>query len=203
MPMHRHQTMSAARKQSGATVTPTTLVSSDKAKGITAGGTGVTLTGTQFVTNGVVRVTIDGVDASIFNLTETECLVGATGHAGGGPYDIVLYPVYGPPLTLAAAFTYVDPVFLSFLPTSGPAAGGTTVTITGTDFDADTVTGVQFVDEDGTPNDATSVVYVNPTTITCVSPAGSASGISQGYIMMGFTDSGSGFTCDPDEWDYT
>jgi hypothetical protein len=58
-----------------------------------------------------------------------------------------------------------NPVFTSLTPASGPEAGGTTVTITGTGFVA--ITGVTF---DSEP--ATSVVTVSDTEITCVTPAG-------------------------------
>ena len=56
------------------------------------------------------------------------------------------------------------PTLGSINPTSGPAGGGTSVTLTGTNFVAGTT--VKF----GTQN-ATSVVIVNATTITCKSPA--------------------------------
>lgn len=57
------------------------------------------------------------------------------------------------------------PVLTSIAPTSGPPEGGTACTLTGTDFvDGCTVTfgGVE----------ATSVVFVDSTEVTCVSPAG-------------------------------
>lgn len=55
-------------------------------------------------------------------------------------------------------------------PASGSTAGGTPVTITGTGFLAGD--GIRFG-----ANDATSVVIVNSTTITCVTPAGSAGAV--------------------------
>jgi IPT/TIG domain len=57
------------------------------------------------------------------------------------------------------------PTVTALSPTSGPAAGGTTVTITGT-----TLTGATAVDFGTTP--ATDVTVVNDTTVTAVSPAG-------------------------------
>jgi IPT/TIG domain len=61
---------------------------------------------------------------------------------------------------LAATVTGIDP-------THGPAAGGNTVTITGSDF-GDSAT-VEFG-----PNSATDVVVVDDTTITATAPAGTA-----------------------------
>ena len=66
----------------------------------------------------------------------------------------------------ADQFTYVAaPTVTGISPTTGPAAGGTMVTITGTGF-----TGATAVDFGTTP--ATSVTVVSATTITADSPAG-------------------------------
>jgi IPT/TIG domain/Viral BACON domain len=62
-------------------------------------------------------------------------------------------------------------------PSSGPTAGGTAVTITGTNFLSGAT--VSFGG-----NAATSVVVVSSTSITCVTPAGSA-----GYVTVSVTDS--------------
>jgi uncharacterized delta-60 repeat protein len=78
----------------------------------------------------------------------------------------------GPAITTAAqtfTITVQAPPLVPFLgsasPASGPAAGGTSVTITGTNFS--TVTGVSF---GGTP--ATSFAVTSDTSITAVTPAG-------------------------------
>lgn len=59
------------------------------------------------------------------------------------------------------------PVITSVTPNNGNLVGGTPVTLTGTDF-----TGVTDVKFDGVS--ATSIIVVDPTTITCDTPAGSA-----------------------------
>ena len=61
--------------------------------------------------------------------------------------------------------TYAIPTVTGISPTSGPVAGGTTVTITGTGFTG--ATAVMF----GTTG-ATSYTVVSATSITAVSPAG-------------------------------
>lgn len=78
----------------------------------------------------------------------------------------------------AVAFKGASPVAVTGVsPPSGPVAGGTAVTITGTDF----LFGAT-VSFGGAA--ATSVVVVSSTTITCVTPAHAA-----GYVTVSVTDS--------------
>ena len=87
--------------------------------------------------------------------------------AGSGVVDVtVLTPDSASANTSGDRFTYIAvPTVTGLNPTSGPAAGGTWVTITGTGFTA--ATAVDF----GTAT-ATNVTVVNGTTITANSPAG-------------------------------
>lgn len=73
--------------------------------------------------------------------------------------------------TWVTAFPAPAPTVLSVSPNSGSDAGGTPVTITGTNFTG--ATGVTF---GGAA--ATSVVVVNATTITCNTPAGTAGAVT-------------------------
>jgi hypothetical protein len=70
---------------------------------------------------------------------------------------------------VAAAFKLIiappTPTILSISPTSGPSAGGTSVTITGTNFTSDAT--VTFGG-----NAATILNVISPTEITCVTPVG-------------------------------
>lgn len=69
-------------------------------------------------------------------------------------------------------YTPPPPTVTGVSPNTGPAAGGTSVTITGTNFtDGGGAWAASAVNFGGVA--ATSVVVVNATTITCVSPAGS------------------------------
>ncbi len=81
--------------------------------------------------------------------------------------------------SLANGFTYIgQPTVTSVSPNNGPVAGGTAVTITGTNFAAGaTVTFGSAA--------ATNVVVVNSTTITAKTPAGSA-----GAVTVTVTNSG-------------
>jgi hypothetical protein len=69
------------------------------------------------------------------------------------------------------------PTLTTVAPATGPLAGGTAVTLTGTNFTGST--GVLF----GT-RAATSVVVVSATSITCVSPAGVTPGVVVGVTVQ-------------------
>ena len=76
--------------------------------------------------------------------------------------------------SLANGFTYVvAPTVSSVSPNSGPVAGGTAVTITGTNFAAGAT--VKFG-----ATAATNVVVVSSTSITATTPAGSGSSDGDG-----------------------
>ena len=78
----------------------------------------------------------------------------------------VTVTVNGQGAGLANGFTYIaPPTVTSVSPNNGPTAGGTAVTITGTNFAAGAT--VTF---GGTA--ATNVVVVSSTTITATTPAG-------------------------------
>ena len=89
--------------------------------------------------------------------------------AGTGTVDVTVTTPAGTSATSPAdQFTYIAaaaPTVTGISPTSGPAAGGTLVTITGTGF-----TGATAVDFGTTA--ATNFTVVNDTTITADSPAG-------------------------------
>jgi len=70
-------------------------------------------------------------------------------------------------MELVAATTPAGPSVTTVLPASGPPAGGTTITITGVGF-----TGATGVTVNGTP--ATGVVVNSDTSITAITPPGSA-----------------------------
>jgi hypothetical protein len=96
--------------------------------------------------------------------------VGAAGNQGGGLIYLLYSPVQAPTIS-------------GILPSSGTTFGGTSVTITGTNFID--VTSVKF---DGL--DAVDLVVVNTTTITCKTPAHAAGPISVIVVAAG----GSGST---------
>lgn len=135
------------------------------AAGPIAGGTIVTITGVGFT--GATAVTFGGTAATAFTVvSSTQITATAPAHASG----IVNVVVTGPDGSSPTDGTDDDyaygatPTITAVSPTSGPTAGGTTVTITGTGFTG--ATAVKF----GSVA-ATSFTVVSDTQITAVSPA--------------------------------
>ncbi len=132
-----------------------------------AGGTLVTITGTNFVTGATVDF---GPTAATGVTVVSPTDITATSPTGTGVVDVTVTvagvtSALNPP---GDQFTYAvvaAPTVTGLTPTTGPLAGGTPVTITGTSF-----TGATAVDFG--PTAATGVTVVNDTTITATSPAG-------------------------------
>jgi hypothetical protein len=152
---------------------------------------------TQQITSGNVdiQVSTNGVAGPFINLasvaydaspvqvnapaTQTATAIIRVSHAGlAVSGDSPVFSIIGPPPTVAAVY-----------PPIGNAAGGASVTISGTNF-----AGTPTVTFGSTA--ATGVVVVNPTTITCNAPAGTANtranvsvtvGAQTGMLANGFT----------------
>jgi hypothetical protein len=138
-----------------------TVTSVEPAVGPAAGGTSVTITGTGFT--GAVAAKFGSNFASIRVNSDTS--ITATSPAGTGTVDVTVETPGGiSPTSEADRFTY-GPTVTKVEPTIGPAAGGTSVTITGTGFTG--ATAVKFGS-----NNATSFTVNSATSITVVSPAG-------------------------------
>ncbi|WP_165482041.1 IPT/TIG domain-containing protein [Legionella beliardensis] len=147
------------------TVAQPTIASLTPAVGSTAGGTVVIITGEHLGTTS--QVTFNGAPALINQVTDTQVIVTTAAHAAG-VVAVVLTTSAGQ-VTKANAFTYVvpPPTLTSLTPTTGPVAGGQTVTLTGTNL-----TGTTNVTFGGVP--ATGISVVNDSTVTVVTPAGLA-----------------------------
>ena len=142
---------------------PPTVTAISPNSGSTAGGTPVTITGTNFINT--TNVTIGGVAAtSIVEVSETS--ITAITPAGSAGTASVVVTARGGLNTANTLYTYVvTPVVTGVSPATGTTAGGTSVTITGTGFTS--ATGVTIGGAAGT-----SFVVVNDTTITATTPAG-------------------------------
>ena len=131
--------------------------------GALAGGTSITITGTGFLTSGTTSVGLGGSvcgNVTVNSATEITCTT--TTHAAGA-VDIEVTNLDNQNSNLASAYTYqAAPVITSISPTSGPLAGGTPLTITGTGF---LNMGTTSVDFEGSA--CSSVVVVSTTQITC------------------------------------
>ncbi|MBF6356046.1 IPT/TIG domain-containing protein [Nocardia higoensis] len=133
----------------------------DPAEGPETGGTVVTITGTGFT--GAGAVTFGATPATLFTVV-SDSEITAVAPAGTGVELVTVTTVGG--VSTGSPFTYVAaPVLTSLDPTAGAAAGGTTVTLTGTGF-----TGATAVSFGATP--ATSFTVVSDSEITAVAPAG-------------------------------
>ena len=113
-----------------------TVLSVSPTSGPTGGGTPVTISGANFASG--ATVTIGGVAASSVSIASSTSIQAVTGAHAAGAADVTV-AVDGRSSTLASAFTYValpPPTISSISPTSGSTAGGTTVTLTGTNFAA-------------------------------------------------------------------
>lgn len=136
------------------------------------GGTVVTVTGSNFADPMTVR--IDGVAQSQVAVDSSTMLhVTTDSGIAGGPY--VLEVESASHQTASAAFSYVaqlDPAISSVDPPSSPTTGGRSVTITGSDFSANTVVFFGVDPESGSGGvAAATVTYVDPNTLVVETPA--------------------------------
>jgi IPT/TIG domain/Bacterial Ig domain len=145
--------------------------------GSTAGGTAVTIMGTNFATGATVTF---GTSAATSVVVASATKISATTPAGTvGGVTVTVTNVGGQSGSLANGFTYaVFPTVSSISPNSGPAAGGTPVTITGTNFASGaTVTFGSAA--------ATNIVVVSGTQITATTPAGSIGAVAVTVMIPG------------------
>ena len=146
------------------------LSSVSPTSGPTAGGTTVTLTGTNFAAG--ATVTIGGAAATGVVVVSATSITARTPAGAAGARDVRVTLPGGQTATRTGGFTYTapttpSPTLTAVSPASGPTAGGTTVTLTGTNFAAGATVTIG-----GTA--ATSVVVVSATSITARTPAGAA-----------------------------
>lgn len=155
------------------------------------GGTEVVITGTHFTAGSTV--TFDGGDPVSMTIdSETQITaevdVAGLGTAHDDPVSVVVTN-YDGSVTKTNLLKWADaPVVTSLDRDEGPETGGTAVTITGEKFIAGAT--VTF---DGVA--ATSVVVASGTSITCVTPAGTAGAIDVVVATIGGEDTlAGGFT---------
>ena len=99
--------------------------------GLTAGGTTVTISGTNLFST--ADVTFGGVPSVIASATGGSIITSAPAATTPGPVAVVVHTAGGS--SRALTFTYVGvPTITVLAPTSGPVSGGSAVTITGTNL---------------------------------------------------------------------
>ncbi len=155
----------------GDQVLPPTVTGVSPNTGSVDGGNQITVSGTNF--NISAQVSVGGVPSTNYTVnSSTSITVTVPPATAPGTASVVVSTTAGSsqPNTL---YTYVAvPTLTAISPSSGPIAGGTTVTITGSGF-----TGASQVTFAGT--NAKSYTIVNDTTITAVTPVAFIAGTAQ------------------------
>ncbi len=148
-----------------------------------AGGTSVTITGTNL--SGATSVSFGGAAATNLVVVNATTLRATTpAHAPGAVNVVVVTP--GGSATGTSLYTYTAaPTVSAVAPNSGPIGGGTSVTISGANL-----TGTTAVTFGGTA--ASNVAVVNATTVTATAPAHAAGVVDVAITTPGGTASGSG-----------
>ena len=165
----------------GCSSTGSVITAISPASGSVGGGTRITLTGLRL--GDATGVEIGGVAATGFTVSGSDftTLTALTPARVSGLVDVtVVRP--GGRVTSSAAFQYgaSAPTIAGVSPSSGPLAGGTTITITGTEL-----TGTTNVTVGGVP--ATRVTVVDATTVTAVTPAHAAGTVAVALAAPGGT----------------
>jgi hypothetical protein len=165
-----------------------TVTSLSPNNGPIAGGSSVTITGANFASG--ASVTFGGTTATNVTVVSSTSITATTPVASAGAVTVTVTNSNGMAGSLAGGFTYVAaPTVTTVNPNNGSNLGGTSVTISGTNFiSGDSVT------FGGTA--ATGVTVVNSTTITATTPAGATGAVTvtvtdpygqNGSLASGFT----------------
>ena len=141
---------------------PPAVTSISPTSGLPAGGNTVTITGTGFT--GATGVDLGVVPATSFTVVSATQIAFVAPAQTAGLHNVTVTTPNGTSADVNGdLYTDVAPTVTAISPTSGPTAGGTTVTITGTGF-----TGATGVDLGVVV--ATSFTVVSNTEITFVTP---------------------------------
>ncbi len=150
--------------------------------GPTAGGTTVTITGTNFVPGSTVAIDGGAPITPTSIAPDGTSLTFVTPAHAVGPVGVTVTTLGGT-TTPALTFTFVPPpTARSLTPPSGPTAGGTTVTITGTNF----VPGSTVAIDGGAPITPTSIAP-DGRSLTFVTPAHAAGPVGVTVTTTGGT----------------
>lgn len=154
------------------------------ATGATAGGTSVTISGAGFT--GAVAVSFGASPAASFNVDSDTQITATTPNSPAGTVDISVTTASGTSSASSAdrfTFALPAPVVSSISPTSGPAAGGTSVAITGTGFTGATSVGFGVTGATFTVNSDTSITATSPSgtgmvDVQVITPSGTSASIA-------------------------
>jgi 6-phosphogluconolactonase (cycloisomerase 2 family) len=147
-------------------VPPPSVTSLNPTEGPVAGGTSVSLSGANLL--GASAVRFGSTSASSYTVNSATSITAIAPAQGAGPVDVTVTTVGGTSGTGAGdRFSYLPPPTITRVePNDGPASGGTTVTLTGTNLVG--ASGVKFGG-----SSASSFTVNSASSITAGSPAGS------------------------------
>jgi hypothetical protein len=149
---------------------PLTITAISPNSGPVGGGTNVTISGTGFTSGSSVTIAgLSCANTTVFNSGRIICTTPAIAIGVGGDADVIVTASSGQSATLPGGFTYTTTgssalTIAGISPNSGPTAGGTNVTITGTGFTSGvsvTIAGLG----------CTNTTVFNGTKIVCTTPA--------------------------------
>ena len=155
----------------------------------TAGGTALTLYGSNFVSSVSYQCLFNGSAAvTAAWLTASALVCSSPASASAGVVPVAVVDVGFPYTTSPVLFSYTAPVLLTSLhPRLGPYTGGTAVTLTGSGFFPSPASSWCLFDTSYAP-----LTFLNASTASCVSPARSGSGqarVSLTFNSADFTSS--------------
>lgn len=152
----------------GPTGTAPTISGVSPTSGPAAGGTLLTITGTNFVSG--ARVDVGGRSATTTYVSSSQ--LRASTPTGSGTVAVTVTNPNGQSVVRANAFTYTTsgtaPTMTSVSPTSGPLSGGTQLTIVGTGF----VSGATVL----VGTRSATATFVSSTQVRASTPTGAAAG---------------------------
>ncbi|MFE3548019.1 beta strand repeat-containing protein [Streptomyces kronopolitis] len=171
----------------GYTATPAPVLSAlSPNTGPASGGTVVTLSGTGFT--GATAVRFGSVSASFTVVSSTQ--IAATAPAGSGTAQVTVTTPGGTSNGLPYTYTAVSaPVLSSVSPNTGPAAGGTVVTLSGTGLAGATAVRFGSVSASFTVVSSTQITAVAPAgtgtvQVTVTTPGGTSNGVAFTYVSV-------------------
>jgi hypothetical protein len=148
-------------------------------RGPASGGTKVTITGTDLA--GATAVRFGSTSASSFKVTSPTSITAVSPAEKAGSVDVTVTTTWGTSPTSSVDRFSFTPTVTGVSPSSGPAAGGTSVTVTGSGFTLGTTT-TRF--RFGVTR-ATSVNCTSTTACTVISPAHEAGTVDVRAIVKG------------------
>ena len=147
-------------------------------QGSTPGGNNITITGTNLAATSTV--TFGGTAGTIVSKNATTVVVRVPAGTAGVKAVIVTTPAGTATVTGGYTF-YAPPTITTVSPTTGSIAGGTQVTITGTNLSAVTNVTLGAIEVTPTTKTSTTIRFITPATnlsgsraVTVVSPGGTA-----------------------------